>query len=90
VPVGGLLGERRRAMVEAPWNDDQVMSLNAYQACEWHHPFTCGERESDGTHHVLVATREGWYCPRCMARNRLYVQTWCHDFMADWSWKNGP
>jgi hypothetical protein len=77
-------------ILAAPWNEDQVSSLNAYQACGWHHPFTCGEREPDGTHHVLVATSDGWQCPRCMARGEGYFQTWCHVFMADWSWNREP
>jgi hypothetical protein len=74
----------------APWNEDQVRSLNSYQACGWCHPFTCGEREPDGTHHVLVATSKGWHCLSCFARGKDYVQTWCHDFMADWSWNHEP
>lgn len=76
--------------MQAPWDDDQVMSLNAYQACQWHHPFTCGQREPDGTAHVLVAGREGWSCPRCDAGVKQYRQTWCHDWMADWSWNREP
>ena len=74
----------------APWSEDQVKSLNAYQACSWRHPFTCGEREPDGTEHVLVATSRGWYCLRCFARGRGYAQSWCHAFMADWSWNHDP
>jgi hypothetical protein len=77
-------------ILETPWNDDQVMSLNAYQACEWCHPFTCGERDPDAEPHILVATREGWYCPKCVAKGEEYVQTWCHAFMADWSWNHKP
>lgn len=77
-------------ILETPWTDDQVISLNAYQHCEWHHPFTCGEREPDNTPHVLVATNEGWHCPKCMARGKKYAQNWCHAFMADWSWNREP
>ena len=77
-------------MLETPWNIDQVMSLNGYQACEWQHPFTCGESEPDGTHHILQATSKGWVCPKCMEKDKIYIQTWCHNFMADWSWKQEP
>jgi hypothetical protein len=76
--------------LHAPWTEDQVRSLNAYQACLCWHPFTCGQREADGTPHVLEATTEGWYCPKCKANNKCYVQNWCHDFMADWSWNREP
>jgi len=74
-------------ILEAPWNDEQVMSLNTYQTGGRGHLFTCGEREADGQAHVLQATREGWYCPTCRSKGKAYVQTWCHDFMADWSWE---
>jgi hypothetical protein len=77
-------------ILEAPWNDDQVTSLNAYQACRRHHPFTCVEGEPDGTHHILEAAREGWFCPRCLPKGKQYVQTWCYDYMADWSWDREP
>jgi hypothetical protein len=62
-------------ILTAPWNDDQVISLNTYQTCKWHHPSTCGEREEDETHHVLVATSQGWTCPKCMAKGKRYLQT---------------
>ena len=63
--------------VEAPWTDDQIRSLNAYQVEARVHPFT----SPNGLD--LIATREGW-------REDLsgpVVQTWAHDFMADWRWK---
>jgi hypothetical protein len=74
-------------IVEAPWDEKQVASLNAFQQARNRHPFTCGERDPDGSEHVLVATQEGWRCPRCAANGKSYSQTWCHSFMADWSWK---
>jgi len=61
-----------------PWNEDQVNSLNAYQASEVGHPFTCGCRAS------LVATSDGWICPKGCNRGE---QKWCFSWMADWSWK---
>jgi hypothetical protein len=72
---------------KVPWDESQIASLNGYQQCGYHHPFTCGEREPDGSHHVLRATRDGWYCPICAAAGKPYAQDWCHEFMADWSWK---
>jgi len=72
---------------KAPWTDDQVASLNAYQACDQHHPFTCGEREPDGSPHVLQACSNGWFCPKCVAVGKSYRQDWCHDWMANWTWK---
>lgn len=65
-------------MIHAPFNDDQVNSLNEYQADGFMHPFTCGNNSNHG---VLVATRIGWYCTDCD-----YTQNWAHGFMADWSW----
>jgi hypothetical protein len=62
--------------VNAPWNDDQVASLNAFQQADVFHPFTCTCRET------LVATKEGWTCPKCP-----YRQNWAHACMTDWSWQ---
>jgi hypothetical protein len=64
-------------LLQAPWNDDQVASLNKYQQCDHWHPFTCSH------HHTLVAVFHGWVCPNCE-----YTQNWCHDFMANWKWKD--
>ena len=66
---------------EAPFTDDQVESLNAYQKAGVMHPFTHG----DGPDKVdLIATRDGWIA----APGGPGVQTWAHAFMADWSWKS--
>lgn len=65
-----------------PWTEDQVASLNAYQASGAGHPFT-GERGPNGEETVLIATSEGWI-------ERLggpVVQAWAHAFMANWEWK---
>jgi hypothetical protein len=70
----------------APFTPGQVESLNAYQHCGVLHPFTCGRDRTDEKHadgDVLVATEAGWHCPSCD-----YAQSWCHDWMADWSWKS--
>lgn len=66
------------AMIIAPFSDDQVASLNAYQACGYAHPFTGADSGFD-----LIATREGWV----EEPGGPVVQTWAHDFMGDWSWK---
>lgn len=66
--------------LDAPWNDEQVASLNGYQRAGYVHPFTYGEGEEKVD---LVATRDGW-----IARDGgPVVQTWAHAFMADWSWR---
>lgn len=64
--------------IEAPWTEDQVRSLNEYQASGCMHPFTCHCRGS------LVAQTDGWKCPSTCD----WKQTWCWDWMADWSWKS--
>jgi ribosomal protein S27AE len=63
--------------VEAPFTDDEVASLNAYQKSNLGHPYTC----ECGDHVILIATTDGWVCSRC-----AYTQTWCHDFTANWDW----
>lgn len=68
--------------LKAPWADEVVASLNAYQDAGVMHPFTCGRPECSTN---LLASRAGWVCPRCG-----YVQDWCWGWMADWSWKNDP
>ena len=65
-------------LTEAPWTDDEVASLNAYQACDHVHPFTADDGD------VLVATRDGWIHP---VFDDEVCQRWAHKFMADWSWK---
>lgn len=59
--------------IEAPFTDEQVENLNAFQKSNRYHPFTCGGQCSDS---VLVATNAGWICPRCD-----YTQCWAHEFM---------
>ena len=64
----------------APWTDDQVASLNAYQNAGYVHPFTHG----DGADQVdLIATPSGWIAKE----GGPVVQDWAHSFMADWSWR---
>jgi hypothetical protein len=65
--------------VVAPWTDDQVASLNAYQNAGYVHPFTWGEGEEKVD---LIATPSGWIAKK----DGPVIQDWAHDFMLDWSW----
>lgn len=62
----------------APWTPEQVDALNQFQSGGGMHPFTCGN-DHHGTHMVLIARSDGWYCsqPPCD-----YRQSWAHAFMA--------
>jgi hypothetical protein len=68
-----------RAPVFAPFNADQIGSLNAFQGTTATNPFTC---QRDRTHGRLVAQPDGWLCMVCE-----YQQSWAYAFMADWTWK---
>jgi hypothetical protein len=59
----------------APFTEEQVAGLNAYQKATNIHPFTCG---NDSSHPVLIASTDGWYCSACD-----YTQVWAHAAMAD-------
>jgi hypothetical protein len=62
-------------IVRAPWNQNQVDSLNMFQECGWMHEYT-GDREA------LVATKEGW-----VNKGGVHVvQDWAHDWSANWEW----
>jgi hypothetical protein len=67
--------------IDAPWTEDQVKSLNAYQNAGYVHPFTDGDGEEKVD---LTATPEGWV----RKVGGPVVQTWAHEFMTDWSWRN--
>lgn len=60
--------------IRAPWDDETVAALNAYQVAEIMHPYTCGG-EHEGESVPLLATRDGWVCPLCD-----YAQDWAHAF----------
>jgi hypothetical protein len=73
--------------IKAPWTDEQVATLNAYQKPpSMYHPFTCGSLDHPRIEEVpfgefekgrtLIATNNGWHCPTCP-----YVQDWAWDFM---------
>lgn len=77
------------AIVTAPWTEEQVAALNAWQAGTHYHPFTCGgarmdeahvayQRKHGGDYGQLVAGPDGWRCPVCG-----YRQNWAHGHMAE-------
>lgn len=61
--------------LRAPFTEDQVEAINAFQANRRNHPFTCG---TEGCREVLAAHVDGMKCPKCG-----YVQEWVHSFMAE-------
>jgi hypothetical protein len=66
----------------APWTNDEVASLNAYQSSMDYHPFT--GRDESGKKVVLIATPSGWVT----SPGGPIVQDWAHGWMANWSWKS--
>ena len=85
---GSLLDAMRDALWPVIWTQKQVDALNAFQACDHAHPFTCPNRdtrehleweEGGGVHPPrLEATPQGWVCNSCN-----YRQFWAHGFMFD-------
>jgi hypothetical protein len=67
----------RSERIEAPWTKDQVDRLNAFQARQDVHPFTCPGGTPRCVKRELVATPDGWEC-HCGE----YHQTWVHAWMA--------
>jgi hypothetical protein len=63
--------------VLAPWSDEVINSLNAFQIYGTMHEYTC-----KNGHGLLVATTNGWACSKCD-----YTQDWAHSWTADWSWR---
>ena len=76
--------------VLAPFTDDQVASLNAYQESEHVHPYTCGSQSCPGRDVAgdlpMAADRGGLHCIGG-ACGMAYTQTWAHAWTADWSWR---
>lgn len=79
----------------APWSEDQVACLRAFQTDGWNHAFTCPNR-TEGKHEyrcfehptvgigpmelgLLAPTVQGWICRDCD-----YTQDWAYDFMLTW------
>lgn len=78
-----------QGVVQAPFDDDQVESLNAYQRAGVLHPYVCGR---DSSHYPLVASPEGWRCLFGVDSgdpymNCDYTQGWAHVFTATWGWR---
>jgi hypothetical protein len=74
----------------APWTDDEVDSLNAYQQSGAGHEFTCGDDACRGgkagrpgsRQAPLIAGPGGWLCRFCP-----YRQDGAHPWMANWEWE---
>jgi hypothetical protein len=68
-------------ILDAPWTNDQVDSLNAYQKSGKSEPFTGDKR-------ILIATPNGWV----EENTKKVVQTWTYQWAANWDWKTltGP
>lgn len=68
-------------LIKAPFTQEQVVAMSAWQFEARFHPFTCGKRddppELHGDKGILIPTVRGWICQFCD-----YTQDWAHDFMA--------
>jgi len=85
---------------EAPWTDEQVASLNAYQKAGYVHPFTssprpcdCGGSSELGMQHAETCNRSEGGIDLIATKDGWVewlggpvVQNWAHKFMTDWSW----
>ena len=73
-----MTGELRNNadIVVAPWNEDQIRSLNEYQTAGVFHRYT-GTCDDD----LLIATPFGWQS------DTGWRQEWAWRWTADWSWK---
>jgi hypothetical protein len=65
--------DRLTPLCKAPWTDEEVANLKAFQECGFYHAFM------DGQGHTLIPTNEGWVAT---ARGPV-VQDWCHEYMLD-------
>lgn len=83
-------------IVRAPWTDEQVAGLNAWQAAGHVHPFTCGsedheivlprDREQRAAHPEWPGTGHAVLIATpegwvCSIQECAYRQDWAHDFM---------
>jgi hypothetical protein len=67
----------------APFNGQQVQSMNGFQVRSGMHPMTCREDDCRSATRAapMTATTLGWMCRDCD-----YRQDWTFTFTADWSW----
>jgi hypothetical protein len=79
------MSERTANLITTPFTRQQVTALNAYQTSGPMHPFTCGGKRRFGRRcvRVLIATPDGWRCPRWTC---TYRQDWAHGWMAAFDW----
>jgi hypothetical protein len=63
-------------MAIAPFTDDQVASMNAFQDLRL--SLLC---DNDKSHEPLVATSGGWQCVDCD-----YTSNYAAERVTDWSW----
>lgn len=70
--------------INAPFTNEQVDNLNRFQRFGIFHPFTCGNDDHEGNDRTLVATTEGWVCPKDGCG---YTQKWAHGFMSEFTQK---
>lgn len=57
--------------IHAPWTQEQVAKLNAFQNLGYVHEYTCPVDHPGINVSVLWATTAGWVCPACS-----YTQDW--------------
>jgi DNA-directed RNA polymerase subunit RPC12/RpoP len=61
----------------APWSDQEVSSVNAYQLSDFFLPFVCNYE------HHLMATKDGLVCPECIG----FKIPWAYSWMLDGTWQ---
>lgn len=69
--------------VSAPWTDEQIRALEAWQELGHVHPYTCPADDHHGHSVSLVPTTDGWVCP--VAEPRRVVQAWAYHQTLDQS-----
>lgn len=68
--------------IRAPFTDDQVASINAYQRSDTPRPYSCRARPGP-RHGLLIATADRFGCPDCD-----YTRQGCYVWLGDWAWRN--
>lgn len=67
-------------LINAPFSEDQVEALNAWQEARLVTPYLCPKYHVGPDDRVLIATRKGWVCSDTACD---YTQNWAHGFMAE-------